>query len=254
MQDPFLACPAPTPVLELDASGSTNAEAMRLALGGETGPNWIVARRQTKGRGRMGRAWQSLEGNLHASLLVTYWCPAAELTRISLLAGVALADAVVALGPDLPVELKWPNDLLLAGAKCAGILIETSPRPSGAFACVLGFGVNVAAVPIVPDRPVTSLAAHGVSATVSEVRCHLDTALRNGFSRLARPDGFDALKYEWLRFAPPVGSQISVTSETGEIAGRFAGLDDDGALLMEDDRGVLSRISYGDVSAGGAVV
>jgi BirA family transcriptional regulator, biotin operon repressor / biotin---[acetyl-CoA-carboxylase] ligase len=254
MHDPFLACNAPTPVLDLDASGSTNAEAMRLALGGETGPIWISARRQTKGRGRMGRAWQSLEGNLHASLLVTHRCAPGELTRISLLAGAALADAVAALGPDLPVELKWPNDLLLAGAKCAGVLIETTPRPSGAFACVLGFGVNVAAVPVVPDRPVTSLATHGVAATISDVRCQLDTALRSGFSQLARPDGFVALKHDWLRFAPPFGSRISITSVKGKIVGKFAGLGDDGALIMEDDRGVLTRISYGDVSAEGAAV
>jgi BirA family biotin operon repressor/biotin-[acetyl-CoA-carboxylase] ligase len=119
--------------LVLDQVGSTNREALALAQCGETGPLWIAARRQTAGRGRGSRQWASVPGNLHASLLIELACVPAVTPQLALLAGVATLDAIreAACGGPAGLRLKWPNDVLIGEAKCAGILVETSilPRP-----------------------------------------------------------------------------------------------------------------------------
>lgn len=265
MQDPFITCNDPTPIVTLEETSSTNAEALRLAASGETGPLWVIARRQTAGRGRDGRNWTSLEGNLHASLLVTVWGQAKELPQLSLVAGVALAEAVSALSPpksnaqserkahELP-RLKWPNDLLFSNRKCAGILVETTARPHGAFACVLGFGANVASAPDIPGREVTSLAGQHIDATPQALLAGIDLTMRNAMATLSGPNGFARIRQRWLANAVPVGTSVTVTAGNCVRNGLFAGLDDDGALLLQDETGSLTRITHGDVSASGRVV
>jgi BirA family biotin operon repressor/biotin-[acetyl-CoA-carboxylase] ligase len=117
--------------LILDSVGSTNREAFALAEAGETGPLWIMARRQTAGRGRGDRPWVSVPGNLHASLLIRLGCPPTAMPQLSLVAGVAVVDAIreAAGGRPAGLRLKWPNDVLIGQAKCAGILVETSRPP-----------------------------------------------------------------------------------------------------------------------------
>src|SRR6267142_150725 len=120
-----IASAAGARLLAYDEIDSTNAEALRLMRQGEQGPLWITAERQTAGRGRRGRSWISLPGNLHASLLLTDPGPAEHWPQISFVGALAVHDAVVELAPEIRpmLELKWPNDLLLAGAKFARILI-----------------------------------------------------------------------------------------------------------------------------------
>src|SRR5437763_9935908 len=143
-----------------DVLDSTNAEALRLARGGERGPLWITARRQTAGHGRRGRSWISAPGNLHATLLLTEvgatecW---PQLSFVAALAGHdAIANVATALAPGL--SIKWPNDLLLHGAKVAGVLIEG--ESCGAVA--LGIGINCATHPAGTDYPATDLSAAGI--------------------------------------------------------------------------------------------
>jgi BirA family transcriptional regulator, biotin operon repressor / biotin---[acetyl-CoA-carboxylase] ligase len=114
--------------LILDSVGSTNREAFALAEAGETGPLWIMARRQTAGRGRADRPWVSVPGNLHASLLIQLDCAPTAMPQLSLVAGVAVVDAIrqATGGGPAGLRLKWPNDILIGPAKCAGILVETS--------------------------------------------------------------------------------------------------------------------------------
>lgn len=260
MQDPYATCRDPTPIIELAEAGSTNAEASRIAASGEPGPIWVTARRQTAGRGRDGRSWSSLEGNLHASLLATIWCEPRQLPQLSLLAGLALAKAISSLQPKtgaLPAGpvLKWPNDILFADAKCAGILVETTaPRQDSSFACVLGFGVNIQSAPHLPDRPTSSLADQSILTTPVHLLTALDRELRREFLALSRTYGPSQLKEGWMRYSFPVGTRMTVKSHDLTIAGEFSGIDDDGALLLRDGTGSLRRITHGDVSAGGAVV
>jgi BirA family biotin operon repressor/biotin-[acetyl-CoA-carboxylase] ligase len=116
--------------LILDSVGSTNREAFALAEAGETGPLWIMARRQTAGRGRADRPWVSVPGNLHASLLIQLECLPGALPQLSLVAGVAVVDAIrhATGGGPADLRLKWPNDVLIGQAKCAGILSDASRR------------------------------------------------------------------------------------------------------------------------------
>src|SRR5229473_1465511 len=106
--------------------GWTNAEALNLARQGERGPLWVAAGRQTAGRGRRGRAWISEPGNLYVSLLLTGPAPNEHWPQLSFVAALAIHDAIVEVAADLRPQLaiKWPNDLLHAGGKLAGILIE----------------------------------------------------------------------------------------------------------------------------------
>src|SRR6266511_1166526 len=126
--------------------GSTNTEALHLAGQGERGPLWITADRQTAGRGRRGRAWMSPAGNLHASLLLTEPAAAEHWPQLAFVAALAIHDSVVEVAPDLKalLAIKWPNDLLLASAKVAGILIEAE---NGMSAVAVGVGVNCASHP-----------------------------------------------------------------------------------------------------------
>nr|MCH9765393.1 biotin--[acetyl-CoA-carboxylase] ligase [Alphaproteobacteria bacterium] len=112
-----------------DQLESTNAEALRLAGEGERGPVWIHADMQTAGRGRNGRRWHSDAGNLAASLLFAPDAPVRSLHQLSLVAGVAVLEAVVQVGQGAGtanLKLKWPNDLLFGRAKAGGILIEST--------------------------------------------------------------------------------------------------------------------------------
>src|SRR5262249_11568967 len=149
-----------------DQVGSTNAEAFALAKAGEKGPLWVMAHRQTQGRGRSGRRWVSEPGNLHASLLLSLACPPAATHQLSLLAGVAVVDAIGAVSADRPIRtlrLKWPNDVLIGGAKCAGILPESHAGTSvGDALAVIGVGINLAWHPEDLGRAATHLGAHGV--------------------------------------------------------------------------------------------
>ena len=123
---------------------STNEEARRLAAAGVQGPLWILADRQSKGRGRRGREWHSLAGNLYATLLLNPVSRIAQCAQLSFVAALAVGDLVARYAPLAVPELKWPNDVLADGRKIAGILLETSGMDAGAPDWLaIGFGVNL---------------------------------------------------------------------------------------------------------------
>ena len=121
----------PPPIEALDEIDSTNAEARRRAEAGAAGPVWITAKRQSAGRGRRGRSWETGAGNLAATLLTVTSRPAGEAAQVSFIAALAVADLAAAYAPPSLVALKWPNDPLIAGKKVAGILVESGPHPAG---------------------------------------------------------------------------------------------------------------------------
>lgn len=243
--------PPGTRVLHLDSVDSTNAEAMRRALAGEPGPLWIVARRQTAGKGRSGRSWESQDGNLMASLLVGV-SPAVvpRLYQASLVAGVAVARAIRASGglddPSL-LQLKWPNDLLIGGRKLGGILVESTQGPGGAR-LIIGIGLNIEHHPSGPGMLATSLAMHGTPPGSDKVLCRLANEVAAALGHWQEEGGFEAIRAAWLDFAGPLGSPCSVNAGQQRAEGRFAGLDEDGALLIVDSNGQRQRFTFGDVT------
>ena len=230
-------------LVELD---STNAELSRRLAGGENPRegHWIVADRQTAGRGRLGRDWLDGRGNFMGSTLVLCDETDPPPQTLALVAGVALhACLSQQLAKPARLMLKWPNDVLLDGAKLAGILLERIGD-----AVVIGIGVNLAVAPDVAGRKVTSLAAHGVKTFRD--RFAFDLAMATGEAIAAwRNDGLAATIERWSRHGPARGAPIRVDlSESERVEGTFAGLDGDGALRIRLEDGSSRAIHAGEVS------
>jgi BirA family transcriptional regulator, biotin operon repressor / biotin---[acetyl-CoA-carboxylase] ligase len=251
-------------VISLAETVSTNTEAMDRALNVEPLPFWVTALRQTGGRGRSGRDWVSLPGNLHASLAIGLSCDVARAAQLSLVAGVGVVAALRALAPDRKtaeaIRLKWPNDILIEGAKCGGILVQTavsrdvaqqlgsSDFSSGGLIAVIGVGVNVVDCPKVELRQTTALRAYGIRETAPEVLHTLRSCIREALDVWRLGLGFAAIRDQWLAAATPVGTDMRIHAGDAVAEGRFAGLDVDGALLMDDTTGRRVRFTFGDVT------
>jgi BirA family biotin operon repressor/biotin-[acetyl-CoA-carboxylase] ligase len=236
--------PAGCHLISLDSVGSTNEEAKALAQSGAETGTVVWARQQTAGRGRHGRSWASPPGNLYLSVLQRPDCGPADAPQLGFATGVALADALATLS-DIPVALKWPNDLMINGKKASGILLESAADGDGRLAWVIiGVGVNVELSPQeLPD--VTSLHEEGALISVETL---LGTFLERLFRHIDqwRTHGFEPIRERWLSFALPTGTDMRVRLPDGEVFGRFSGIDERGSLLLETDGG-SQRIDMGDV-------
>jgi BirA family biotin operon repressor/biotin-[acetyl-CoA-carboxylase] ligase len=232
--------------LRFDTLGSTNAEALMRSRAGERGPLWIVAAAQIAGRGRRGAAWVSAPGNLTATLLLTEPSPPAAAPQLSFVVGLALHDAVASCAPQLgpALKLKWPNDLLLGGAKLAGILIEGESDP--AFAVAIGIGVNCASHPEGTVYPATDLAAAGALVTPEALLATLAAAMARRLAQWGEGTGFGTIRADWLKRAAGLGLDIRVRLPEREFSGRFEGVDVTGRLLVTED-GRLTAVGAGEV-------
>jgi BirA family biotin operon repressor/biotin-[acetyl-CoA-carboxylase] ligase len=220
----------------LDSVDSTNAEALRRAPA-LTGPTWILARRQTAGRGRRGRDWADPPGNFAATLALRLPDPPARLALRSFVAALALHDALeslTGLGPAL--ALKWPNDLLLNGGKLSGILLESG----GDGVLALGIGVNLRqAPPPGPDAahpPVALRAETGFDIAPEVLLSHLAAAYSEWEHRLASY-GFAPLRAAFLSRAAHLGQPLTARTLTETTTGTFETIDDTGALILATPQG-----------------
>ena len=235
-------------LLAYDEIDSTNAEALRLKRQGRHGPLWITAERQSAGRGRRGRKWISVAGNLHASLLLTDPGPVEHWPQLSFVAALAVHDAVVEVAPEIRpmLELKWPNDLLLSGAKFAGILIEGEGiEEDGAVA--IGIGINCTAHPADAAYPATDLAAGGASVSAEALFAALSVKMPGRLAQWNRGNGFATVRTDWLSRAAGLGETIRVALADRELAGRFEGLDDAGCLVLTAPDGAKTVVAAGDL-------
>ncbi|MFO1143468.1 MAG: biotin--[acetyl-CoA-carboxylase] ligase [Amaricoccus sp.] len=222
----------------LAETDSTNAEALRRAAAGDFGPVWILAGRQTAARGRRGRPWAMAAGNFAATLLDR---PPGALALRSFVAALGLFDTMVAVSgrPEI-FALKWPNDVLLAGGKLAGILLESGP--AGALA--LGVGVNLAEAPdpstLEPGAvtPVGLREATGIAVTPEELLDILAPAVAHWEARL-RAEGFAPLRAAWLSRAKGLGEEVTARLPGRSHVGRFESVDETGALVLATDAGRL---------------
>ena len=235
------------PILALEKIDSTNTEARRRAEAGESGPLWITALRQTAGRGRRGRPWETGEGNLAATYLFTTARKPAEAAQISFVAALAAADLASRCVPPAKVSLKWPNDLLIAGKKAAGILAESGQGREGLWVAV-GVGVNLAKAPVSPERPATTFAEH-MSAPPPAPLDAL-TALAQAFDHwcgLWDGGGFGPIADAWTEKAYGIGERCVARLANETVEGIAEGLDSDGALKLRIADGSVRRITAGDV-------
>jgi len=235
-----------------DTLGSTNAEALRRARASECGPLWITAHSQSAGRGRRGSQWVSPPGNLYATLLLSEPSPPAQAPQLSFVAALALHDAISVCAPQLApaLNVKWPNDLLVAQAKVAGILIEGESEPR--FAVVIGFGVNCVTHPDDTSYVATSLATAGAMVAPDRLLAALLVAMQQRLAQWNCGRGFAAIRTDWLKRAAGLGQTLHVRLQERELTGRFDGLDDAGCLLLEQS-GSVTAITAGEVFGFGGL-
>lgn len=255
-----------TQIRSVAETGSTNADMIALAATGLEEGVWLRADRQTSGRGRQGRAWVSPPGNFYASTLVRLRPSDPPAATLALVAAVALEEVVAAylqrlpgegrgpvsdrsqLGPGLrwggvqALQLKWPNDLLIDGAKLSGVLLERAGE-----AVVIGFGVNLAHYPTDTDRVATSLAAHGAAVAPEDFAETLADAFARWVERW-RGEGIQVVRRRWVDRAHPTGAPLTARLPDGSaIDGLFDGLDAEGALILRLADGTRRVIHAGDV-------
>lgn len=233
---------------QFETIDSTNEEARRLAQAGEAGPIWIRADRQTAGRGRRGRAWQSPTGNLAATLFMRPARAAAESAQLSFVAALAASDAMALFAPDRDIKLKWPNDVLADGRKLAGILLESASTGDAVPSWIaIGIGINLAHYPTDTEFPATSLAALG--AAVPNPGQAL-TALAASFAKWYdawNAGGFQSVRDAWLSRAAGLGMRIRARLQNEETSGVFEGIDATGALILRESIDRVRLIAAGDV-------
>ena len=241
-------------LLSYDVLDSTNEEAKRLAAGGASHGAFIWARRQTAGRGRMGREWSSPEGNLFVSVLLNPSCAPEACAGLSFVASVAAGETLASIVDDAHlISLKWPNDVIMNDRKLGGILLESFTMPD-AFGndkqwVIVGVGINVDSYPEHVLFPATSLKEAGLEIISAKI------VLSRFIEKFAEAydvwaaNGFAATREAWLKRAWRLGNNMRVVSGDDEFEGAFDGIDERGQLLLKqgDD---ITTIVAGDVRFG----
>lgn len=228
---------------------STNEEARRRAEAGELGPLWLRADAQTKGRGRRGRDWISPTGNLFATLMIRPRMTPAEAARLSFAAALSVADLLDAFVDGARVKLKWPNDVQLDGGKVCGILLESSAHSEGQVDWLaIGIGVNLMSHPGLDDPRTIALSDAAPPPSPGEALTVLAAAFAKWLAAY-EAEGFEALRAPWLARARGLGEALTVRLPREEIRGTFAGIDAEGALMLETD-GAVRKITAGEVFFG----
>lgn len=234
------------PVYWYDDIDSTSDEVKRRARRGETSPVWIAARRQTAGRGRLGRQWVSETGNLYTTVLFPEPGGLGNASRIPFAAALAVRDACTKAVPDLNAELKWPNDVRVNGAKICGILTE-SGETHGVVWIALGMGINVQHAPNLSEQASSSLVDQGAPAALSaehvleDLKACLETRVEQARNQ------FDSLLEDWLRHAEGLGQPMTAGPANVRREGIFEGLEADGGLILRLPDGSRQTIRAGDV-------
>ncbi len=224
-------------------TGSTNADMLALAADGALEGHWLRAERQTGGRGRMGRDWASPAGNLYASTIIRLQPYDPPAPTLAFGAAVALECHLRSLAPDTPFQIKWPNDILVDGAKISGILLERAGD-----AVVIGIGVNLASHPDLPDRKTTSLAA--LTGDVIDPAAFLEGLAVSLAASVAlwRGEGMSSILRQWEDRAHKLGTALSALLPDGErLEGQYDGLTPDAALKLKLSDSNIRIIHAADV-------
>ncbi|WP_233999754.1 biotin--[acetyl-CoA-carboxylase] ligase [Porphyrobacter sp. TH134] len=235
-------------IVLVEETGSTNADLAAAIRAGEGWPEgkWLVARRQTAGRGRQGRAWFDGAGNFMGSAVVAIGEGGPPPASLSFVAALAVRDAVAAvLGEDADLALKWPNDVLLSGGKLSGILLEMARGH-----IIVGIGVNLAKAPDLPDRKTAAVAQVTPPPALEDFAASLAGAFDRRLESW-RTYGLGATLQAFLvQSIHAQGSPLTVHDTDGSVlSGSFAGLEEsDGALRLRLADGSERVIRAGDIS------
>ena len=240
----------------VEETPSTQEVARTLAADGAPQGTVVIAERQSAGRGRMGRGWHSPPGvNLYMTVILRPRIALAEVAQLSLVAGVAVAEAMETVAPGI-VQLKWPNDVWLLGRKAGGIIAEAVTDQRSRLACVLlgiGLNLNLSAEQIpaeLRDRATSVFIATGKRCDRVAVANSLFLRLHSRYME-TETHGFAAVRGAWERYSALTGKRVTVVDAGTRLTGTVAGIDSDGALLLDTADG-QRRIVAGDVTLEGA--
>ncbi len=238
-------------LLSYDVLDSTNDEARRLASGGGSHGAVIWAKRQTAGRGRMGREWVSAEGNLFVSVLLAPSKTLEECAQLSFVAALAVAETLEGIIGEHEIRCKWPNDVLCNGRKIGGILLESFIVPDE-FGnerqwVVVGAGINVDSYPEHVMYPATCLREAGVE--IISAKIVLSRFIYNFIHQydLWMQKGFVPIHKDWMARAHRLGQNVEVIIGEQKHEGVFDGIDPAGRFLLKSPNGALTGIIAGDV-------
>lgn len=225
---------------DFDEVDSTNTTAYAASKNFDGKPKVFTALSQKQGRGRMGRKWVSLKGNLFFSQLFYLDMPISYLVFIS---SVSIAESIKELAPKLEVSIKWPNDVLVKGGKISGILIETGESNT----VIVGIGVNLISAPKADNilYKVADLRSMGCDISREQF---LQTYLRHFNTNIAicKNDEFLPLRQKWMRYAAGIDKEILINQGAKQQKGIFKGIDEQGYLLLKQgDK--ITNIAAGDV-------
>jgi len=234
-------------IVVMDMAASTMDEAFRLGMEGCSEGTVVCAEAQSKGRGRLGRAWTSPKGKgLYFSFVLRPSLPLNQLAQLTLMSAVALAEAIEGVS-DLKPLIKWPNDILLDGRKLAGILTELRAESDQVKFVVVGIGLNVntSAHQLVPGAASLKVAADRGFDRVQVFQSIL-RSLEKWYVKLLGHE-FVLVMEEWKMRSATLKKRVRITDPTGIIEGEAVDLDEDGALLIRKDNGLIIKKTAGDV-------
>lgn len=241
--------------IHLTEVGSTNDEIRRLAQSGQRGPLWVRADSQSGGRGRNGRVWTSEAGNLYTSGLYPIGDNPLEAAQLGFAAALAILDTVKTYAPEAAVTLKWPNDVLVEGAKISGILIERAEGPNGAFV-IIGVGINLISHPETALYRATHLLDHIAKEQLSTaepvytgaapVLAVLASRFNIWRAKLLE-DGFAPIGKAWTENAQGLGQIAKITLPNRSIEATLLGIGTNGELQIKHANGTIESLYAGDV-------
>lgn len=232
-------------------TGSTNEDLAALAAAGAGGDGriWLTAGQQRDGRGRRARGWHSPQGNLHASTLLIDPAPLQMLGHLPLVAALGARAAIAAeIGDDDGlVQIKWPNDILIDGAKCCGILLESRSVADGHMAVIAGFGINIVAHPPDTPYPATHLRQWAKQSASTSMFQHLAESFAAMFQLWRGGANLTEIRAQWLAHARGLGKPLRVNTHDDSIDGVFEQMDEDGQLVLRLPDGTHKRFASAEI-------
>ena len=235
-------------ILVFDEISSTNLKAQELARQGETEGTLVLARQQTRGRGRFNRIWESPPGGLYLSLILRPSMPPEKTTLLPLIAALAVAETITSY--QLQVAIKWPNDVRINKKKTAGILLESETNGSRIDFLILGVGINLNTknrhFPQELRKNITSLAQE-LGTTIEPERFLKELIIRldQQITRFYQGKTKEILA-DWKHRSDTLGKQVKILTSQGEITGKAVDVDPSGFLIVASDKGERNVITAGD--------